>query len=318
MKIAVLTSGGDAPGMNACIRSVVRYALKHDIEVYGVKQGYAGLIANDIVALDRTSVSDIIQRGGTFLCTDRCPEFHKVEYQQMGADNLRALGIDNLVVIGGDGSFRGAQALSQNCGVKVIGVPGTIDNDLAYTDYTIGFDTAVNSVLNAINSLRDTMQAHNRVHFLEVMGRHCGDIALHAGIAGGAEYILIPEVPFSIEDIANSILESASMGKRSNLVLFAEGAGDIYQVCKQFNQLTGIEPRITKFGYIQRGGSPSRLDRILACRFGVEAVRQLQLGNTGLVIGRRGGKTIAVDIDEALAIPKNLDMDMYDIAMGLA
>ena len=220
-RIAVLTSGGDAPGMNACIRAVVRTALNNKMDIYGVNRGYAGLIKGEITRLNTRSVSDMIHKGGTFLNTARCPEFNTEEGLSQAADALSAYGIEGLVVIGGDGTFRGAKDLSDKFGIKVMGIPGTIDNDLAYTDYTVGFDTAVNTVLWAINNLRDTFHSHDRVGLLEVMGRNCGDIALYAGVAGGAEYVLVPEVEYNLDKIASSIKKSYLRGKTSNLIILA-------------------------------------------------------------------------------------------------
>ena len=244
-KVAILTSGGDAPGMNACVRACVRYAIYKDIDVYGVERGYVGLLNNHITRMNTRSVSDIIHRGGTILKTARCKEFKDVEYIKQGADTLRAYGIDSLIVIGGDGSFRGAKDLSDICGINVVCIPGTIDNDLAYTDYTLGFDTAVNTVLSAINNLRDTMTSHDRASLLEVMGRKAGDIALYSALAGGAEYCLIPEIPFKIEDIAKSLLQSQKRGKTSNMIIYAEGAGDKDEICNKIHELTGISVKTT-------------------------------------------------------------------------
>ena len=222
-KIGVLTSGGDAPGMNAAIRAVTRYAIYKGLEVYGIERGYTGLINSEIKQMDRRAVSDIIQRGGTILKTSRSPEFTEVSYQKIAAENLEAYDIEGLVVIGGDGSFRGAKDLSDNFGIATVGIPGTIDNDLAYTDYTLGFDTAVNTALSAINNLRDTMTSHERVCIVEVMGRKCGDIALYAGLGGGAEVIIVPEVHNDIAQIAKSIAINKRKGKTSDIIVLAEG-----------------------------------------------------------------------------------------------
>jgi len=316
-KIAVLTSGGDAPGMNACVRAIVRYGISAGAAVYGVTGGYRGLVDNEIERLNKRSVSDIIQRGGTFIKTARCKEFVEIETQKKAAENLRANGIDGLIVIGGDGSFRGAKALSDNCGINVIGIPGTIDNDLGYTDYTLGFDTAVNNVLWAINNLRDTMQSHEKVTIIEVMGRSCGDIALHSGIAGGAEFILVPEVPYNLEEIAASIKKISNKGKKSNMIVVAEGAGNVDDIGKYFEQLTDIEPRRTRLGHIQRGGSPTRFDRIIACKMGVRAVDLILSGVTDRVVGIKDNKIIDLGITEALDIPKVFDMELYNIANKL-
>ncbi len=317
MKTAVITSGGDSPGMNACVRAVVRCALSRGAEVCGFHRGYMGILENDYLDLSRQSVSDIIQRGGTFLQTDRCEEFLRKEARVKAAENLRAAGADSLIVIGGDGSFRGAEALAADTGINVACIPGTIDNDLAYTDYTLGFDTAVNTVLWAINSLRDTMQSHNKVTFVEVMGRRCGDIALHAGISGGAEFILVPEVPYDIGEISRKITDGAAKGKKSNLIVLAEGAGDVDKICVEFCRLTGITPRKTRLGHIQRGGSPTYRDRLLACRFGTAAVDLLMRGESNRVVGIRDGKIIDCDIVEALAMKKIFDMELFRSAEEL-
>ena len=313
-KIAILTSGGDAPGMNACVRACVRYAIYNDIDVYGVERGYVGLLNNSVTRMNSRSVSDIIHRGGTILKTARCPEFKEVEYQKQAADTLQAYGIDSLIVIGGDGSFRGAKDLSDNCGINVVGIPGTIDNDLAYTDYTLGFDTAVNTVLSAINNLRDTMGSHDRASLLEVMGRKCGDIALYASLAGGAEYCITPEVPVDIDEMARSLLQSQKRGKTSNMIVLAEGAGDRDEICKKIKELTGISVKTTVLGHIQRGGSPTMSDRVLAARMAVKAVDLIKENKTNRVIGIKNNAIIDMDISEALAMPRTFDNKLYDIA----
>lgn len=317
-KIALLTSGGDAPGMNACIRACVRYAIYKDVDVYGVERGYRGLIENDLNLLSSRSVSGIIQRGGTILHTARCPEFTDEEYQKQAAETLRAYGIDSLIVIGGDGSFRGARALSDNCGINVVGIPGTIDNDLAYTDYTLGFDTSVNTVLWAINALRDTMGSHDRVSLLEVMGRNCGDIALYAAVAGGAEYVLVPEVPYDIDEIASSIRFSQKRGKTSNMIILAEGAGNKDEICARIKEKTGISVKTTTLGHIQRGGSPTMSDRVLAAKFAVRAIDLILAKQTNRVIGVKNNQIIDVDITEALEMPRTFDKELYDIAHVLS
>ena len=313
-KVAILTSGGDAPGMNACVRACVRYAIYNDIDVYGVERGYVGLLNNSVTRMNSRSVSDIIHRGGTILKTARCPEFKEVEYQKQAADTLQAYGIDSLIVIGGDGSFRGAKDLSDNCGINVVGIPGTIDNDLAYTDYTLGFDTAVNTVLSAINNLRDTMGSHDRASLLEVMGRKCGDIALYASLAGGAEYCITPEVPVDIDEMARSLLQSQKRGKTSNMIVLAEGAGDRDEICKKIKELTGISVKTTVLGHIQRGGSPTMSDRVLAARMAVKAVDLIKENKTNRVIGIKNNAIIDMDISEALSMPRTFDNKLYDIA----
>ena len=313
-KIAILTSGGDSPGMNAALRATVRYALYKGLDVYGVERGYAGLINGDVTRFNSRSVSDIIQRGGTIIKTSRCPEFTTPEGRRAAYESLSAFGIGGLVVIGGDGSFRGARDLAKEFDVKIAGIPGTIDNDLNYTDYTLGFDTAVNTTLSAINNLRDTMGSHDRVSLLEVMGRGCGDIALYSGIAGGAEYVLIPEVPFDIDDICRDIRSSQKRGKTSNMIILAEGAGNKEEICAAIKEKTGISVKMTTLGYIQRGGSPTMFDRILAARMAVKAVDMLLEDSGSYLIGIRDNKIIADDIDEALNQPKRFNEELYSIA----
>lgn len=316
-KIAILTSGGDAPGMNACIRAVVRSALNAGLEVYGVDRGYNGLVKNEIIKMDSHSVCDIIQRGGTILKTARCLEFKDPAVRKIAADNLKKIGVEGLVVIGGDGSFTGAKLLSDEQGINVVGIPGTIDNDLAYTDYTLGFDTAVNTVLWAINALRDTMTSHDRVSLVKVMGRRCGDIALYAGICGGAEYILVPEVPYDIQKIANEIKHNRENGKTANVIVLAEGAGNENEIKTIVSVISGTDVKVTTLGHIQRGGSPSMADRMLAAKFGVHAVNLLMEGKTNRVIGCHGQQTIDLDISEALAMKKDIDRNLYDMAAKL-
>ncbi|PWM70224.1 MAG: 6-phosphofructokinase [Bacillota bacterium] len=312
-KIAVLTSGGDAPGMNACIRAVVRTALYYNIDVYGVERGWSGLIYGNLTRMETRSVSGLIHKGGTFLKTARCPEFVEIEGQRRAAETLAAYGIEGVVAIGGDGTFHGAVDLWQNFGIKVVGVPGTIDNDLAYTDYTLGFDSAVNTVLWAMNNLRDTMTSHDRVSLLEVMGRRCGDIALYAGVAGGAEYVLVPEVPFDLDAIASSIRKSRMRGKTSNMIVLAEGAGKREEICAAIKEKTGIDPKVTILGHIQRGGSPTMADRILAGKFGVKAVEVLRDEKAdSCAVGIRRNKVITVPFDEVFAAEKHFDKDLYE------
>lgn len=315
-KIAVLTSGGDAPGMNAAVRAVVRMALHNGIEVMGVQRGYAGLINGELFKMDRKSVSDIIQRGGTILRTARCKEFKQEEVREKAAAILKAYGVDALVVCGGDGSFTGAKLLSK-LGVKTVGLPGTIDNDLAYTDYTIGFDTALNTVIDAINKLRDTSSSHERVSVIEVMGRNCGDLTLYAGVAGGAEAIIVPEMPFDKEDLIRTILEGKLKGKMHNIVLVAEGVGGAEQLAKEIENVTGIESRATILGHIQRGGSPSAMDTVLASRMGARAVEVLMNGRTSRVIGIKENQIFDMDIDEALSVERKFDEELYNVANAI-
>ena len=311
-KIAVLTSGGDAPGMNAAIRAVVRTARFYGMQVYGIERGWDGLIKGQITELQNRSVSDMVQRGGTFLKTARCPEFCTIEGQRKAAQTLEAFGIEGVVVIGGDGTFRGAKDLSDNFGIKCMGIPGTIDNDLAYTDYTLGFDTAVNTVLSAINNLRDTMQSHDRVSLVEVMGRHCGDIALYSAIAGGAEYILVPELPYDLDEIARSLVKSKLRGKTSNMIVLAEGAGNRDEIVQYLNEHAGVNIKITHLGHVQRGGSPTMADRILATRLAVKAVELIKEENSvSSAMGIKGNEIIALPFDEVFKAKRVFDKELY-------
>lgn len=318
-KIGVLTSGGDAPGMNACIRAVTRYAISKGVEVYGIERGFTGLINSNISAMNSRSVSDIIQRGGTILKTARSSEFKEIKYQQIAAENLEAYAIEGLVVIGGDGSFRGAKDLYDNCGIMTIGIPGTIDNDLAYTDYTLGFDTSVNTVLTAINNLRDTMTSHERVCIIEVMGRKCGDIALYAGIGGGAEVILVPEEPFEIDKVVKNIRVNQRKGKSSDIIVLAEGVCKAEELKQQLKD-KGVTASIktTTLGYIQRGGAPSMQDRLLAAQFGVRAVDLLLEGQGGRVVGIKNNQIIDQDITEALSLKREFNQKLYRDATMLS
>lgn len=316
-KIAILTSGGDAPGMNAAVRAVVRTALSNGIEVMGVQRGYSGLLDGDITPMTRSSVSDIIQRGGTILRTARCPEFKQEEVRKRAVKILQAYGVEALVVVGGDGSFTGAKLLSK-LGVMTVGLPGTIDNDLSYTDYTIGFDTALNTIVDSINKIRDTSTSHERVSIVEVMGRNCGDLALYAGISGGAEAVIVPELPFDKEELCRTILEGKNQGKRHNLVILAEGVGGAYDLAEYVEGVTGIETRATILGHIQRGGSPTAQDRVLASRMGVKAVEVLMEGKTSRVIGIRDNQIIDQDIDEALAMERKFNQELYDLSVVIS
>ncbi|RBP44755.1 6-phosphofructokinase [Garciella nitratireducens] len=316
-KIAILTSGGDAPGMNAAIRAVVRTAIYHHLDVVGVIRGYNGLIQGDMKPMDLASVSDIIHRGGTILYSARSKEFKTEEGQKKAVQQLKNAGVDGLVVIGGDGSFRGAQKLSQ-LGIKTIGIPGTIDNDISCTDYTIGFDTVVNTVLDAISKIRDTSSSHERTNIIEVMGRNCGDIALYAGLAGGAEAIIVPEKGFDIEAVCKKILQGKARGKRHSIVLLAEGEGNAYDVGKHIQQKTGIETRATILGYIQRGGAPSAFDRILASKMGSMAVELLLDDKTSRVICIRNNHYVDIDIDEALSMKKQFNDNFYELSQILS
>ena len=316
--IGVLTSGGDAPGMNAAIRAVVRTALAAGMKVKGIKHGYAGLLEEDIVDMDTRSVADILQRGGTILYTARCLEFKELEVQKKGAEILRKHGIDGLVVIGGDGSFMGASKLA-NLGINTVGLPGTIDLDIACTEYTIGFDTAVNTAMEAIDKVRDTSTSHERCSIIEVMGRQAGYIALWCGIANGAEDILMVEKYDNDEQkLIDNILEKKKLGKKHHIIINAEGIGDSYGMAQRIEKATGIETRATIIGHIQRGGSPTARDRVYASVMGAKAVDLLAEGATNRVVGYRNGEVVDYDIQEALAMSKGIDEYMYETSKRLS
>ncbi len=309
--IGVLTSGGDAPGMNACIRAVVRTAINSGLKVKGIMRGYAGLLQEEIVDMNGLSVADIIARGGTILYTARCPEFVTPEGQQRGAEICRKHGIDGIVVIGGDGSYRGAGKLAA-LGVNTIGVPGTIDLDIACTDYTIGFDTAINTAMEAIDKVRDTSTSHERCSIIEVMGRHAGYIALWCGIANGAEEILLPEKYDGDEQVLiNNIIESRKRGKKHHIIVNAEGVGHSASMARRIEAATGITTRATILGYMQRGGSPTCTDRVYASIMGAKAVQLLMEGKSNRVVAFKDGKYVDYDIQEALAMKKDLPEEYY-------
>ncbi|MEE1517340.1 MAG: 6-phosphofructokinase [Lachnospiraceae bacterium] len=316
--IGVLTSGGDAPGMNAAIRAVVRTALAQGKKVKGIMRGYQGLIDEEIIDMDKHSVSDIIQKGGTILGTARCDDFRTPEGQQRGAEVCKKYGIDGLVVIGGDGSFQGAQKLA-HLGVNTIGIPGTIDLDIACTDYTIGFDTAVNTAMEAIDKVRDTSTSHERCSIIEVMGRHAGYIALWCGLANGAEDILLPErYNHDEQKIINHIIDSRKLGKKHHLIINAEGIGHSASMAKRIEAATGMETRATILGHMQRGGSPSCKDRVYASIMGAYAVDALCEGKSSRVVAYKKGEYIDIDIDEALAMSKDISDYEYNISKVLA
>ncbi|MCE5670664.1 6-phosphofructokinase [Staphylococcus pseudintermedius] len=298
-KIAVLTSGGDSPGMNAAIRAVVRKALYHNIEVYGVYQGYQGLINDDIRKLELGSVGDIIQRGGTFLYSARCPEFKEKEVRQKGIENLRKRGIEGLVVIGGDGSYRGAQRISEECKeIQTIGIPGTIDNDINGTDFTIGFDTALNTIIESVDKIRDTASSHARTFIIEVMGRDCGDLALWSGLAVGAETIILPETETDIKDIAERIQHGIDRGKKHSIIIVAEGCMTGDMCASELTKYINVDARVSVLGHIQRGGSPTGADRVLASRLGGYAVELLLNGETAKGVGIKDNRLVATNFDE--------------------
>jgi 6-phosphofructokinase 1 len=313
-RIALLTSGGDASGMNACIRAVVRKAIYHGMEVIGIRRGYNGFIEADMGPMNLGSVADIIHRGGTVLRTARSDAFLTSEGRAKVYENIKRFNIQGLVVIGGDGSFRGALALHREHGLPVIGVPATIDNDIPGTDWTIGFDTAVNNVVEAINKIRDTATSHERTFIIEVMGRHYGFIALSAGLAGGAETGLIPEIPFSYDDICDKLLRGLRRGKLHSMIVVAEGAASGLEVGRQIKERTGFDTKVTILGHIQRGGSPSSRDRILASRLGAKAVELLMEGEIKKMVGMQAGKVVALDIENAMAMTRAIDLEMYNLA----
>ncbi len=316
-KIGVLTSGGDAPGMNAAIRSVVRAALKNDMQVLGVRDGYTGLIKGDLVDMGIRSVSDIIQRGGTYLYTARCPEFREWEGVLKAKAVCENVGMDGLVVIGGDGSFRGAADLSR-AGIPCVGIPGTIDNDIACTEYTIGYDTAMNTTMEMVDKLRDTAQSHDRCSVVEVMGRRAGYIALNAGIACGATYIVVPEIGLDMDAMLNKIKAAKALGKRYFLIMVAEGVGHVDEIAERIEKETGIESRSTVLGHVQRGGSPTVTDRVVASQMGFHAVELLKKGIGNRVVAQQAGKIVDFDIQEALSVKKEFPLDLYNIANDIS
>ncbi len=310
MRVGLLTSGGDSPGMNACIRAVVRGCLYYGMDIYGIHQGYEGLIHDEFEPMKTSSVADIIHRGGTILQTARSEEFMTDEGVLKAYERLRIHGIDALVVIGGDGTLTGGLRLHELTRMPVFGLPGTIDNDLAYTDFTIGFDTAVNTVLSAIGNIRDTSSSHGRTTIIEVMGRHCGDIALHAGLAGGAETILIPEKPFNFDDIAKKLLAGKERGKLHSIIIKAEGVEiPSDELAKRFSEVIGGETKVVVLGYIQRGGSPTARDRILASRTGVRCVELIREGVSNAAVGIKGDTIVDYPLAVALAMEKNIHLD---------
>ncbi len=312
--IGVLTSGGDAPGMNAAIRSVVRTAVAKGLNVKGIMRGYAGLLQEEIVDMNSTSVSDIVNRGGTILYTARCMEFTTAEGQKQGADICKKHGIDGIVVIGGDGSYRGAQKLAR-LGINTVGLPGTIDLDISCTDYTIGFDTAINTAMQAIDKVKDTSSSHERCSIIEVMGRNAGYIALWCGIANGAEDILLPEkYDYNEQAIINNIIASRKKGKIHHLIINAEGIGHSNSMARRIEAATGIETRATVLGYMQRGGNPTCKDRYYASIMGAYAVDILLQGKTNRVVGYRHGEFVDFDIEEALNMQKGIDPYQYEIS----
>ena len=316
-RIGVLTSGGDAPGMNACIRAVVRSSLARGIECVGIRRGYAGLIAGDFVEMDNSSVSRIINRGGTILYSARCDEFRTEEGQRKAANTCKLLGLDGLVAIGGDGTFRGAQDLSK-FGISVVGIPGTIDNDINCTDYTIGFDTAANTAVECIDRLRDTMQSHERCSVVEVMGRNAGYLAMYVGLACGATAVLVPEEPIDFEkDVIEKIRQARFNGFTHYMIVVAEGAGKATDIAKRIKEAIDLDPRVTVLGHIQRGGSPSGRDRVNATKMGYLAVELLLQGKTNRIVCTHDGSFSDVDIDEGLAMKKSIQQMEVDVLAAM-
>lgn len=317
-RIAILTSGGDAPGMNAAIRAVVRTGINLGYDMYGVRKGYNGLLNGDVFEMKAKSVSDIVQRGGTTLLTARCLEMTKPEGQKRAAEICKVFQLDCVIVIGGDGSFKGAKAIAEN-GVNVIGIPGTIDLDIACTDYTIGFDTAVNTGMDAINKIKDTSSSHERCSVVEVMGRNAGYIALWCAMTGGAEEVIIPEMgQLNADTVIRQILSNRGSGKKHNLVIVAEGIGGTEELAKKIEAVTGIETRATILGHLQRGGSPTAVDRMHASMMGHLAIELVQQDKYNRIIAYKNGKYIDIDISEALEMKKEVDTKLYDIIKLLA
>ena len=320
-RIGVLTSGGDAPGMNACVRAVVRTALYHGIECYGIRRGYNGLINGDVVRLDERSVSHTINRGGTILYTARSKEFMTEVGQLKAVATCKFLGLDGIVVIGGDGTFRGAQALSRH-GINVIGIPGTIDNDISCTNYSIGFDTAANTAIDCIDKLRDTMQSHERCSVVEIMGRHAGYLAMYVGLAVGATAVLVPEDPFDFEkDVIEKIRRARMKGFTHYMIVVAEGAGSAADIAKRIKETIALDPRVTVLGHIQRGGTPTGRDRVNATKMGYMAVHLLMEGKTNRIVCTQDGGFLDIDIEEGLAMKRSIqqmEIDVLDAMTGSA
>jgi 6-phosphofructokinase 1 len=319
-KIAVMTSGGDAPGMNAAIRSVVRTSITSGLEVVGILQGYTGVVQNRMLPMSMGSVANIIQRGGTILKSGRAPEFLKAETRALAAANLRAAGVDGLIVIGGDGTFRGAQLLSEEHGIRVVGIPGTIDNDIFGSEETIGFDTALNTALEAIDRIRDTAASHDRLFIVEVMGRDSGFIAVDVGVAGGAEEVFIPETLANVDQAIQSIQRGVQRGKTSSILVAAEGQkqGRAYDLAEQIRRKAGFESKVCVLGHIQRGGPPTARDRILASRLGFSAVRALQNGLTGVMMAVQSGQIVSVPLTESVNKKRRVPQELVDLAHLLA
>lgn len=316
-KIGVLTSGGDAPGMNAAVRAVTRAAIRKGMQVYGIRRGYNGLINGDVFEMNERSVSDIIQRGGTMLYTARCHEFRTEEGVEKARAKCEELGLEGIVVIGGDGSFRGAADLSAK-GILCVGLPGTIDNDISCTEYTIGYDTAMNTVVEMVDKLRDTTQSHDRCSVVEVMGRGAGYIALNAGIACGATYVITSEIPYDLDKVAKKMLESRKTGKQHFIIVVSEGVGHSDEIARTLQDKTGIEARTTILGHVQRGGAPTVRDRVVASQMAYYAVELLSQGIGNRVVGMQNSKIVDFDIQEALSMKKPFEEELYHIAGEIA
>lgn len=312
-RIGILTSGGDAPGMNSCIRAVIRQALKEDMEIYGINYGYAGLVAGDFRRLNRRDSGDLISKGGTVLFSARYPQFSTKEGQLKGIEKLKKFGIEGLVTIGGDGTYRGAYALTKH-GFPCIGIPGTIDNDIAGTDYTLGFDTAINTIVEAVDKIRDTATSHVRTFVIEVMGRDAGDIALWTGVATGAEQIIIPEINFDIHEVAESIKRGREKGKKHTIIILAEGVMGGHEFARKLDEIENFHVRVSVLGHMQRGGSPTARDRVLASRFGHKSVKLLKEGKGGFCLGIQGEKIVYHNIIDALdTMKKNPSLELFHL-----
>jgi 6-phosphofructokinase 1 len=316
-RIGVLTSGGDAPGMNAAVRAVVRKGIFHDLKVFGISRGYEGLINGEIQEMSIGSVADIVLRGGTVLKTARSEEMRTLEGQRKALTQLQKLEIDALVVIGGDGSFRGAQTLVAQ-GVQIVGIPGTIDNDIAGTDLTIGFDTAVNTVVDAVSKIRDTASSHDRTFIVEVMGRDCGNIALQAGLACGAESILVPEIPYDLDEISNKLKRGHQRGKNHSIILVSEGVGSAYKIGEELHARSGFETRITVLGHLQRGGNPSALDAVIAAAMGGKAIEVLLANETNRMTAYTNQAVVSRPLDDAYGARRPFNRELYDLANELS
>ncbi|MEA5093426.1 MAG: 6-phosphofructokinase [Sedimentibacter saalensis] len=316
-KIGVLTSGGDAPGMNAAIRAVVRYGIFNNINVVGIKNGFRGLVEGDSMEMSLSSVADIIHRGGTVLGSARSKDFQEKEGFERALKNVKYLGLDGIVTIGGDGTFKGAMELAK-AGVPTIGIPGTIDNDLAYTQYTLGFFTALTTVLESVEKIRDTSSSHGRTNVIQVMGRNCGDIALYAGLAGGAEMVIIPEVDYNIDEVCDKIMQGRARGKKHSIIILAEGAGDAKDISELIEKKTGVGTRYSVLGYTQRGGTPSAFDRLMGSQMGAMAVELLTSSVSNRVLGIKGNEIFHMDIEEALSMEKKFDEKSYELTKILS